>query len=149
MLLTAGKGIPLSDNVSEEDIKNLVQHFYAAAQTDALLGPVFQTEVADWDAHLEKMGDFWSSVVLRTGRYAGRPIQAHQTISGLTEAHFARWLVLFEASVHTTIHEEAAPLFLEGAERMGRSMTKILEVPTLTDEEKSRGAAACGCRKCG
>jgi hemoglobin len=40
-------------------------------RTDALLGPVFNRAIQDWDAHLDKLPAFWSSVTLMTGRYKG------------------------------------------------------------------------------
>jgi hemoglobin len=107
-------------------IRRLVDAFYAIAQRDELLGPVFAARVADWGKHLPTMRDFWSTVVFRTGRYAGRPFEKHEAIAELTPAHFERWLTLWRAAVRehapTPMHES----FIEPAERMARSMSERL-----------------------
>lgn len=41
------------------------------------------------------MHDFWSSVMLASGRYKGNPVAVHQRIDGLKIGLFDRWLDLF------------------------------------------------------
>jgi hypothetical protein len=74
--------------ISEAMIAQLVDRFYGRVRQDELLGPVFAA-VQDWDAHLAKLSDFWSSVVLTTGRYHGQPMRAHLPLS-LIGGHFDR-----------------------------------------------------------
>ncbi|MFT5422277.1 MAG: hemoglobin [Phycisphaerales bacterium] len=107
-----------SQIVTESEIRTLVDTFYEEVREDSLLGPVFAEQVGDWSAHLPKMYDFWSTVVLRTGRYSGRPLEAHEVIPGLTSAHFARWLELWGRVVAQTIPAAAQPGFLAPAQRM-------------------------------
>ncbi|MDM7138280.1 group III truncated hemoglobin, partial [Klebsiella pneumoniae] len=57
----------------EAEIGRLVSAFYEKARQDAVLGPIFARHVSDWDDHLRRISDFWSSVILRSGRYRGRP----------------------------------------------------------------------------
>jgi hemoglobin len=90
-------------------IRTLVDTFYEGVRDDPMLGPIFARHVADWSLHLPKMYDFWSTVVLRTGRYAGRPLDAHQRLPGLTAAHFARWLDLWRHTVARVVPEAARP----------------------------------------
>jgi hemoglobin len=52
-------------------IERLVRAFYKSARRDPLIGPIFERHVRDWDAHLARMCDFWSSVALMSGRYHG------------------------------------------------------------------------------
>lgn len=66
-----------SDEITEPAIAALVARFYGKARQDPLIGPLFNRAVADWDEHLAKLSDFWSSVMLTTGRYRGNPIAAH------------------------------------------------------------------------
>jgi hemoglobin len=83
--------------ISEAEIHSLVGTFYTRIQSDDLLGPIFDAHVGDgWDAHLDKMCDFWSSILLATGRFRGNPIVAHQGVPEITSEGFDRWLVLFE-----------------------------------------------------
>lgn len=91
-LTTPGAAHPA---ITEAMIATLVQRFYARAREDAVIGPVFQDAVADWDEHIANIADFWSSVMLRTGRYHGRPMRPH-LILPLEPQHFDRWLALFE-----------------------------------------------------
>lgn len=89
---------PLPDLETEADIVRLVDTFYAKVNEDELLRPIFN-DVAqvDWTHHLPTMYDFWSSVLLGTSRYKGRPMARHFPLP-ITSAHFQQWLRLFRAS---------------------------------------------------
>lgn len=89
----------LPDLQTEADIMRLVDTFYGRVNEDELLRPIFN-EVAqvDWATHLPTMYDFWSSVLLGTSRYKGRPMARHFPLP-IAAAHFQRWLQLFHASV--------------------------------------------------
>ena len=89
------------DICTEDEIRTLVHAFYASIHSDAELGPIFGAHVADWDRHLAKMVDFWSSVLLGTARYRGTPMPAHCALPKLTPALFQRWLALFHATTRT------------------------------------------------
>ena len=41
-------------------IERLVRGFYAKVRTDAVLGPIFEARIRDWEPHLEQMFAFWS-----------------------------------------------------------------------------------------
>ena len=41
--------------VSEDTIRRQVHTFYARVREDAVLGPVFDDAVEDWDEHLSKL----------------------------------------------------------------------------------------------
>src|SRR5579872_3739376 len=71
-------------------IERLVLAFYARARRDPLIGPVFESRVRDWDTHLKRMCDFWSSVALMSGRYHGEPMAAHLPLP-IDTPHFNRW----------------------------------------------------------
>src|SRR5688572_23547947 len=82
--------------ISEEDIRRLVDRFYAKVRADLELGPIFEAAIpGDWAPHLSTMRDFWSSVMLRTGRYKGHPVAVHLRIDGMAPPLFDRWLELF------------------------------------------------------
>lgn len=119
-------GSRTAEHVAEPDIRALVDSFYEMVRVDDLLGPIFARHVADWSLHLPKMHDFWSTVVLRTGRYAGRPIEAHERLPGLTHAHFDRWLSLWERTVVLVIAPQARAAFIVAARRMAASMSARL-----------------------
>lgn len=132
-----GFGLPLTEGASspgpdhqagvhatEADIRRLVVTFYDGARVDPLLGPIFEREVGDWDAHYDRLVDFWSSAVLKTGRYSGRPGAKHFGL-GLTPDHFARWLALWERTANDLLGEAKAAPFVDMGRRMGRGMMNI------------------------
>jgi hemoglobin len=126
--LTEGVGIPHADaqGISEELIRAVVDEFYRRARRDDRLGVVFETHVEEWATHLDRMVDFWSAALLRSGRYAGRPVERHRTIEELSAAHFDRWVDLFEATVRDLCPPPQAMAFLVRARRMREGMVKVL-----------------------
>ena len=116
-------GKPLPDILDEAMIHAVVHGFYEGIRKDALLAPVFDGVIApgDWPVHLGKMCDFWSSTLLRTERYEGRPLQPHLAMPELREAHFRRWLSLFNETVERLCPPEVADLFIDRALRIAHS----------------------------
>ncbi len=112
--------------IDEEIIGEVVEKFYQRARHDEQLGPIFETHVHDWDAHLKRMNDFWSAALLRTGRYSGRPVERHRTVLGISEGHFDHWLELFEETVRDLCSADQAEAFLVRARRMRDGMVFVL-----------------------
>ena len=81
--------------IDEAMIERLVRGFYAKVRADAVLGPIFDVRIKDWEPHLAQMCAFWSSVALMTGRYHGTPMAKHLRLP-VDAGHFDRWLELFE-----------------------------------------------------
>jgi hemoglobin len=106
--------------LDDNSIRVMVQTFYGLARQDDLIGPIFNAAVDDWDAHLGKITDFWSSVLLKTGRYSGAPMRPHLVLS-LQGAHFDRWLQLFEMTANELFAPDIAALFIARARRMADS----------------------------
>jgi len=114
---------PVHPQIDEEMVATLVHAFYARVRADAQLGPIFARVIGeDWDAHLAKMCDFWSSVMLLTGRYKGNPMVAHMRLKMIRPAHFERWLTLFRQTARTVCSPEIAALFIGRAENIARSL---------------------------
>ena len=111
------------DGLDEAMIRAVVDHFYAEARRDPVIGPVFNRVIADeaWPQHLATIADFWSSMLLGTGRYAGRPMPKHMAVPELSDAHFMRWLALFRRTVEQLCPPEIAAVFIERSERIGNS----------------------------
>ncbi len=107
--------------IDEAMIERLVREFYRRILEDPLLGPIFQARVADWPVHLARMCDFWSSVVLMSGRYHGQPMATHLPLP-VDTPHFDRWLELFAATAHDLFPRHAAEYFLERAHRIADSL---------------------------
>jgi hemoglobin len=108
--------------VTEAMIRELVHTFYARVRGDPLIGPIFNTRIVDWPAHMEKLCAFWSSVTLMTGRYKGTPMRVHAELPGIASEHFQRWLALFRATAQDICPEGAAALFIDRSRRIADSL---------------------------
>lgn len=102
-------------------IERLIHGFYADVRADPLIGPIFAARITNWGPHLAQMCDFWSSVLLMSGRYHGQPMAKHAPLP-IDAAHFDRWLELFEAAARRLCPPEAASLVIERARRIGESL---------------------------
>lgn len=108
--------------VDEDMIRTLVHAFYGKVRRDPVLGPIFAAAIEDWDAHLEKLCRFWSSVMLMSGSYKGNPMLAHMEIGAIQPEHFTRWLGLFRETAAETCPAEAAAAFVKRAENIAKSL---------------------------
>lgn len=109
--------------VTEAMIHAMVHAFYGRIRVDPALGPIFNRVIGDgWDPHLAKMCDFWSSVLLMTGRFKGAPMAVHVRIPELRPTHFARWLHLFRQTAAEVCPPDAEALFVAKAEMIAQSL---------------------------
>jgi hemoglobin len=109
------------ESITEPAIAELVARFYAKVRQDPEIGPVFNAAIEDWDAHLEKLSAFWSSVMLRTGRYKGNPMAVHMR-QPIRPAMFDRWLALWGETAEEVLVPELAHEFRLRAERIAESL---------------------------
>jgi len=107
--------------ITEAMIERLVHAFYDKVRSDAVLAPVFDARIDDWEPHLAQMCAFWSSVALMSGRYHGTPMVKHMPLP-VDAAHFDRWLDLFETTAREICPPEAAAHFVERARRIAASL---------------------------
>jgi hemoglobin len=120
-LLRVGPGAAVG--ITEAMIHELVHAFYATIRADPALEPIFNRVIGDgWDDHLAKLCDFWSSVLLMTGRFKGAPMPAHIRIAEIRPTHFARWLHLFKQTAEQLCPPEAAALFVAKSEMIAQSL---------------------------
>lgn len=125
--------------IDEAFISNLVETFYGHVRTDETLGPIFASQIEDWEEHLPKMKDFWSSVALNSGRYAGKPVPAHRQLQGVTEADFSVWLSLFERTLEDIApSSEVVAYFMERANRIAKSLQlAMFGLPSLASSQRT------------
>jgi hemoglobin len=107
--------------ITESMIERLVRNFYGKVRADAVLAPIFDARIEDWEPHLEQMYAFWSSVALMSGRYHGAPMPKHLPLP-VDAAHFDRWLALFETTAREVCPPEAEVHFVERARRIAASL---------------------------
>jgi hemoglobin len=109
--------------VTEEMCRDLVRAFYARVRADPVLGPIFDSAIGDrWGVHLAKLTDFWSSVMLMTGRFKGSPMAVHAALPRAEPVDFQRWLALFRHTALETCPADAAALFCAKAEMIAQSL---------------------------
>jgi hemoglobin len=113
------------ERISEPAIAALVARFYGKARRDPMIGPLFDRAVEDWDEHLSKLSDFWSSVMLTTGRYHGNPMAAHLKHK-IEPEFFDRWLGLWHETAGEVFDAEVAARFGIKAERIAESLRLAL-----------------------
>ena len=112
--------------VDEAMIERLVHAFYRQVRADPVLGPIFAARISDWDGHLAKLCDFWSGIVLKSGRYHGNPMQTHLGLA-VEASHFSRWLDLFATTAEQECPPDIAALFVDRARRIARSLAMGLD----------------------
>lgn len=87
------------DITTLDDIKLLVNTFYAKVQKDELIGVIFNEKIQDrWPEHLEKMYRFWQTILLEVHTYSGSPFPPHKHLPVNIE-HFDRWMEIFTDTV--------------------------------------------------
>jgi hemoglobin len=115
------------DRISEDTIARLIDEFYARIRADARLGPIFARAIpGDWDPHLATMRNFWSSVMLTSGRYKGNPVAVHGRVEGIELEMFEHWLALFDETCRELFESDLAEAFHAKAIRIAESLKLAL-----------------------
>ncbi|AFZ65741.1 truncated hemoglobin [Deinococcus peraridilitoris DSM 19664] len=110
---------PLDAMGGEAALRAVLRDFYTRARHDQVLGPVFTAHVHDWDAHIDRVQDFWVTALSGIPRYQGNLNVAHAHL-GIRAEHLTRWLSLFEAACGEGLAPGHAALLTARAEAMGR-----------------------------
>ncbi|MFZ0266390.1 group III truncated hemoglobin [Caulobacter sp.] len=101
----------------------LLERFYARVRADQDLGPVFNDAIGDWDHHLGVLADFWSSVMLASGRYKGNPMLAHmQHGPRIHPEMFERWLAIWARTTDEMVSPPIAVEMQTKAARIAQSL---------------------------
>lgn len=113
-----------NDIRTEEDISRLVHTFYGKVRADELLGPIFEPIIKDnWGPHLDRMVDFWSTILLYTHKYKDDPMPKHMQLP-VEQHHFDHWLFLFNETLDALFAGEIAA----NAKLRAASIAKIMMV---------------------
>lgn len=118
-----GMNLRSVEGLDEGMIRQVVDRFYGRVREDEVIGPIFRAAIPDerWQGHLSTIADFWSSVLLGSGRYNGRPLPKHVAIPGIGDAHFRRWLALFRLTAEEVCPPAVAALMVERSETIANS----------------------------
>jgi hemoglobin len=106
--------------ITEQEISTLVDRFYAKVRLDPDIGPIFNAIVGDWPHHLATLKDFWSTVLLTTGRYKGDPMMTHFQLP-LDHDHFERWLTLFSETATEVLPPDHAASVIAKSQRIAQN----------------------------
>ena len=118
---------PAHPSIDQDQISAPVDRFYDRVWADPVLGPIFKYHIGeDRNAHLEKMKTFWSSVLLKTGAYKGRPVPAHKKLTEVKTEDFVDWLGHFRTVAREVLSAEAAPIVIDKAERIASSLGRAM-----------------------
>jgi len=109
------------------DIDQFLQLFYSAARQEERLGPIFNTAIPEgsWPGHLERIGDFWETILFHKAKYHGAPIPAHIELDKempLDADLFARWQALF----HKTVDDHYEGPIAEEAKKRADLMVPLM-----------------------
>jgi hemoglobin len=114
---------PLHPSITEAQISRMVDDFYDRVFADERLGPIFMRHIgADRAHHMHVIKQFWSSVLLRTGAYAGRPVPVHLKLKEVEPDDFRIWLEHFRIIARACFAPEAAVHVIAAAERIAESL---------------------------
>jgi hemoglobin len=108
-----------AQQISAEEIGELVDRFYAKVRLDPEIGPIFNAAIDDWPAHLSLLKNFWSTVLLMDRSYKGDPLSKHLPLS-LDPPHFARWLALFEETAREVMQPGHANVIIDKSHRIAQ-----------------------------
>lgn len=117
-------GPAVHQGITEVALEAVVDSFYDRVRRDALIGPIFNSAIADWPEHLEKLQSFWSSVMLTSGRYKGRPLPAHiKHADAISPESFERWLTIWRETTNELLDPQSASALQKKAGRIAESLS--------------------------
>ena len=118
-----------ADICTEVDVAALVNTFYDKVRNDEMLAGVFNAIIKDnWPAHLNRMTDFWSTILLYTKTYKDDPLPKHLPLP-VGREHFDRWLFLFNETIDELFEGEIANNARKRANSIATIMQAVKGIP--------------------
>ena len=116
-----------SDIHTIDDIKLLVDTFYDKVKENEHLSPIFEERIQNkWQEHLNKMYQFWQTVLLGEHTYSGSPFPPHATLP-IEFKHFQSWLQLFNETITSLFEGEKADKAKWQSQRMAEMFHSKIE----------------------
>lgn len=117
------------DILTETDVELLVHSFYGKVRKDELLAPVFNPIVGNnWEHHLQRMTDFWSTLLLYTKKFTDDPLTKHLPLA-IQKEHFDKWLLLFNQTIDELFKGPIADNARNRANSISRIMKAVKNIP--------------------
>lgn len=112
-----------NDIKTREDVFLLVSGFYKKVRQNPEIGHFFNGVIKDWDAHFEKLTDFWESNLFFKATYKGNPQKAHIKVDQennqeISNYHFGIWLNLWFETIDELHEGELANRAKNNARKM-------------------------------
>ena len=108
-----------------QGLRDLLRYFYADVRQHGVLGPIFNTHIQDWPAHLAKIGEFWARQTGGPSAYGGGFAAAHLTL-GIGREHIQYWLALWEFNCRRQLGESEAVEMIALAHQLGDRLQMVL-----------------------
>lgn len=131
----------LANEVTRENVDDMVQKFYAKLLKDDVVGPFFTRKLGDdmnnhkWPEHLRTLGRFWVTMMTGQKGYGGDPLAAHMFLGQLTRESFERWLEHFRETVDECYEPEIADKFYKKADILADQFMEFLDVDGDEDDD--------------
>ena len=122
------------------DIDVLVHAFYTKIRADEEIGFYFNTMIKDWNAHLEKLTDFWETNLFAVKKYRGNPHAIHNEVDEhfegeITSNEFGIWLNYWFQTLDELFEGENVETLKRRARKMGTFLfMSMFEHRKKTDE---------------
>lgn len=110
---------------AEAGLRRLLTAFYADIRQHSVLGPVFNSRIADWPAHISKVSDFWARQTGGPSAYGGGFARAHLSL-GIGPEHLQHWLDLWDFNCRRHLGPLEADEMVALARHVGQQLTRIL-----------------------
>jgi hemoglobin len=119
------------------DVSFLVHQFYTKIRADREIGFYFNEMISDWDAHLEKLTDFWETNLFGVRKYKGNPHAVHNEVDAhfdekITPNEFGIWLNHWFQTIDEHFEGENA----ETLKRRARKMSTFLYMSMFQHRQK-------------
>lgn len=116
------RGSP-DEPTDEAQLEGLIRVFYDRVREDAVLGPIFNRAVVDWEAHLGKRLSFWSSVMLTGGSLEESPMARIMDKFGELPPDFIdRWVTLWRETTTELLEPPVAALLQQKSDQIAQEL---------------------------
>ncbi len=131
----------MTHQFGEADISRILDRFYQRVRADEQLGPVFAV-VEDWEDHLTRLAEFWSSLMFTSGRYKGNPLAMHLIHADrIRPAMFIRWLELWRQTTDELAPPDIAGDMQDRAKRIAARFSLMICNENLPEESAPPSAS--------
>lgn len=101
-----------------------IRPFYMDVRQHDILGPIFNSHIKDWEAHLAKITEFWAVQTGGPSQYRGGFAGAHMRL-GLQPEFFEHWLALWDFNCQRQLTPDLARYMSALAHELARRLKSV------------------------